>query len=109
MSKKIKKIYLSAPISGYDLKERYETFENMEKELTKQGYSVLNPMKNGLPVESPTAQHMKRDIIMLLQADAIFLMQNWNKSAGCITELHVATACGLDVLFEGIQIVSLNK
>jgi hypothetical protein len=44
---------------------------------------------------------------MLLQADAIFLMQDWNRSAGCLTELHVATACGLDVLFEGISEVQL--
>jgi len=107
MSKKIKKIYLSAPISGYDIPERQQTFQDMETKLSKLGYQILNPMKNGLDVSAPTSQHMKRDIIMLLQADAIFLMQNWNKSAGCLTELHVATACDLDVLFEGISEVQL--
>jgi hypothetical protein len=100
-------LYLSAPISGYNEKERREMFEGKENELTKLGYSVLNPMKNGLEWSAPTEQHMKRDIIMLLQADGIYLMRGWNHSAGCLTELHVATACGMDVFFEGVSKVKL--
>lgn len=107
MEKKVKTIYLSAPISGYDLNERYETFEQVEKKLTQLGFKVLSPMKNGLSQDAPTSQHMKRDIIMLLQSDAIFLMKNWNRSAGCLTELHVATACGLKVWFEDIENIEL--
>lgn len=106
-TKKVKKVYLSAPISGYDLNERYETFEKVEKELKKLGYKVLSPMKNGLSQDEPTSHHMKRNIIMLLQADAIFLMTDWNRSARCLTELHVATACGLEVWFEGLSTVEL--
>ena len=102
-SKKKKVVYLSAPISGFDIDERRETFERVENELKKLGYKVLSPMKNGLSQDEPTSHHMKRDIILLLQADAIFLMTGWNRSAGCLTELHVATACGLDVWFEGVS------
>ena len=50
MSKKIKKIYLSAPISGYDIPERQQTFQEMETKLSKLGYQILNPMKNGLDI-----------------------------------------------------------
>lgn len=109
MTAKTKKkvVYLSAPISGYDINERYETFERVENELKKLGYKVLSPMKNGLSHDEPTSHHMKRDIIMLLQADAIFLMKNWNRSAGCLTKLHVATACGLEVWFEGLSELKL--
>jgi hypothetical protein len=79
----------------------------VENELKKLGYKVLSPMKNGLSQDEPTSHHMKRDIILLLQADAIFLMTGWNRSAGCLTELHVATACGLDVWFEGLSELKL--
>ena len=79
--RKVEVVYLSAPISGYDLDERYKAFERVENGLTERGYKVLSPMKNGLPRDATTAQHMKRDIIMLLQADAIFLMTGWNRSA----------------------------
>lgn len=106
-SKKKKVVYLSAPISGYDINERRETFERVENELNKLGYKVLSPMKNGLSQDEPTSRHMKRDIILLLQADAIFLMTGWNRSAGCLTELNVATACGLDVWFEGVSELKL--
>ena len=100
-------MYLSAPISGYDIDERRETFERVENELKKLGYKVLSPMKNGLSQDEPTSRHMKRDIILLLQADAIFLMTGWNRSAGCLTELNVAMACGLDVWFEGLSELKL--
>lgn len=106
-SKKKKVVYMSAPISGYDINERRETFERMENELKKLGYKVLSPMKNGLSQDEPTSRHMKRDIILLLQSDVIFLMTGWNRSAGCLTELNVATACGLDVWFEGLSELKL--
>lgn len=106
-SKKKKVVYLSAPISGYDINERRETFERVENELKKLGYKVLSPMKNGLSQDEPTSRHMKRDIILLLQADAIFLMTGWNRSAGCLTELNVATAIGLDVWFEELTTIKL--
>ena len=106
-SKKKKVVYLSAPISGFDIDERRATFERVENELKKLGYKVLSPMKNGLSQDEPTSHHMKRDIILLLQADAIFLMTGWNRSAGCLTELNVATACGLDVWFEGLSELKL--
>lgn len=101
-SKKKKVVYLSAPISAFDIDERRETFERVENELKKLGYKVLSPMKNWLLQDEPTSHNMKRDIILLLQADAIFLMTGWNRSVRCLTELHVATACGLDVWFEGL-------
>ena len=106
-SKQKKVVYLSAPISGFDIDERRATFERVENELKKLGYKVLSPMKNGLSQDEPTSRHMKRDIILLLQADAIFLMTGWNRSAGCLTELNVATACGLDVWFEGLSELKL--
>ena len=106
-SKKKKVVYLSAPIIGFDIDERSATFERVENELKKLGYKVLSPMKNGLSQDEPTSRHMKRDIILLLQADAIFLMTGWNRSAGCLTELNVATACGLDVWFEGVSELKL--
>ena len=102
-SKKKKVVYLSAPISGYDIDERSATFERVENELKKLGYKVLSPMKNGLSQDEPTSRH----IILLLQSDAIFLMTGWNRSAGCLTELNVATACGLDVWFEGLSELKL--
>ena len=102
--KKLKKIYISLPISGYDLAERRETAKRAVERLVADGYeyeNIMNPMDNGLPAGAGTHAHMKRDFEMLLQCDAIYFLDRWNHSAGCLTELHVATAIGLEVFFEG--------
>jgi len=97
-----KKIYLSGPISGYKYEERKCTFSKIREIFELVGYEVMNPLENGLPQEASTKQHMKEDIKMLLESDKIFMMNGWNHSAGCHTELSVATALGLEVLFESI-------
>ena len=94
-----KRIYLSLPISGYDIAERKETARKKALELGKE-WEVLNPMDNGLPDDASTNAHMKRDLEMLLGCDAIYLMSRFTHSAGCMTEFHVATAIGLKVFFE---------
>lgn len=95
-----KKIYLSGPISGYDIDERKEAFSRKQAEFEGLGFAVANPMDNGLPPDAGTHAHMKRDIEMLLDCDAIYMMSQCFHSAGCKCEFEVATAIGLDVFFE---------
>lgn len=95
-----KKIYISGPISGYDYTERKQEFARIKALLEKLDYDVFNPMENGLPADASTAQHMRIDLTALLMSDEIYMMKRWNHSAGCQTELLVATAIGLDVTFE---------
>lgn len=96
----IKRIYLSGPISGHDLKERQQAFAETQQRLESVGWEVVNPMRNGLPADSPTHQHMKRDFELLLTCDTIYMMRRWLHSAGCKLEFDVATAIGLPVIFE---------
>lgn len=95
-----KKCYLSGPISGKDLDERRKAFKDVQVMLETAGYDVVNPMENGLPSDATTAQHMKRDIQLLIECDSIFIMNEWNHSQGCYTEFMVATAIGCEVIFE---------
>ena len=98
------KIYISGPISGYDLEERREAFKNVQKQLEEEGWTVFNPMENGLPAEADTHQHMHRDLAVLTTEEipfkAIYMMTHWTHSAGCKLEFDVATAIGLTVIFE---------
>ena len=95
-----KKIYISGPISGYELGERKEAFAKVKKLLELKGYEVVNPLENGLPPSSTTFQHMKRDIELLLECDEIYMMHKWTHSAGCKIEFEIATAIGLPVTFD---------
>ena len=49
-----KKIYISAPISGYDLTERKALFSQMEDILAEEGYKPVNPFSNPYPTPLPT-------------------------------------------------------
>lgn len=94
------KCYLSGPISGKCIVERRKTFMSAKMMLEAAGYNVVNPMENGLPKKSTTAQHMKRDIQLLTECDTVFMMDGWNHSQGCYTEFMVATAIGCEIIFE---------
>lgn len=105
--KKRKKVYLSLPISGYDLTERIETSLKTEMNLHERGYDVFNPLDNGLPHEASTYEHMKADIRALLDCDIVLFMSGFNRSAGCHTELAVAMAIGMEIWFQDLENVKL--
>ena len=96
----MKKIYISGPISGYDINERKDAFAKAQEVLELCGYEVRNPFDNGLDREASTHEHMRADLKMLLDCDEILMLKGWNRSAGCNVELQCAVAAGLEVCFE---------
>ncbi len=47
----------------------------------------------------PYTAYIKAGLKLLLECDAIILMSGWELSQGCLTELVVARAAGLQVFF----------
>lgn len=95
-----KKVYISGAIAHHDLKERMLVFRNAEQYLRKKGYEPVNPFKNGLPQEAHWREHMRADIMMLLQCDGIYMLNGWELSKGAKLELDVASSCGIKVFYE---------
>ena len=84
------KIYISGQITGLPIDEAREIFKRAEIELTKLGFTPINPMNNGLAVESDCTDHMRADIKMLMDCQAIYLLPNYKQSKGAMLELYVA-------------------
>lgn len=61
-------MYLSLPISGYDLDERKETALAMEVKLRGHGYDVFNPLGDQFQPGLTTNEYMKLDLKALLIA-----------------------------------------
>lgn len=103
----MKKIYISGPIGGrLDAKkreERYAWFKDKENYYKNLGYEIANPMDNGLPADATEAQHMDADFQMIRECDAILMLEGWNRSGGCKTELDYAMAIGKEVYVEKAQ------
>ena len=104
---KPKRVYISGPISGHNYEECRKKFKEVQEGLAKVGIESFNPMGNGLPPESTTAQHMRRDLSTLCREedpfDTIYMMSGWTHSKGCKTEFDCATAMGMNFIFEDVM------
>ena len=94
------KIYISGPITGTT--DYMERFAKAEKELTEQGYSVVNPAKVNahLPEDTNYEEYMKMCFCMLDMCEAIYMLKTWNKSCGANRELGYAMANDMIIMYE---------
>lgn len=93
------KIYISGQISG---KEDYkQVFESVEKELSGQGFDVVNPCKLPHDHDKSYESYMKEDIRAMLDCDVIYLIRGWQESPGATLEYEVASKCGLHIMYGG--------
>ena len=97
-----RKVYLSGPISGYDYKERRMTFARWAEALRDAGFEPVNPMENGVPKDAAIEEHMRVDLMMLLECDGIMMLKGWEKSLGARVEHEVALSCGMRVMNESV-------
>lgn len=95
-----KRIYISGPISGYDIWERKQTFRAVRQTMEAKGYEVINPMEKDLADDAPYAQHMRMDIPLLASCDVIYFLDGWRRSSGCLCELINAAVFGIKFQFE---------
>lgn len=102
------KIYISGKISGLPEAEVAFKFKQAERGLTQAGCESVNPFEIGLPYEAQWLseglsdrerweRHMDRDLDLLRDCDAIFLLDNWTSSRGAIIELKEALSHDLPV------------
>ena len=94
------KIYISGAITGTD--DYMERFAKLEKELTENGYSAINPAKVNaqLPEDTSYEDYMKMSFCMLTMCDSIYMLKGWEKSCGANRELGYAMAKNMIIMYE---------
>jgi len=116
-----RKCYISGAIDSRDAREaagmsvddfkayQKRAFGNAANVLRALGWKPINPFENGMPEDAHWRAHLKVDLGMLLQCDAIYLLQGWELSKGCKLEFDVATSCGMRVYYEhGNRLEDIN-
>lgn len=93
------KCYISLPISGYDLAERRKLAEKVKAFLVAASLEPISPLDKGLSDEAPYAEHMREDLKILLECDAICLVKGWERSRGCNVENIIAQTLNLQTLY----------
>lgn len=94
------KIYISGAISGIPFHMVTDQFNKAEAELVEKGYEPVNPLNNGIERSASWLDHMRADIKMLLDCDAIYMLVGWPDSKGAIIEKQLAQNLGLKVLLQ---------
>jgi len=88
------KIYISGPMTGLPEFNKH-AFNAAAAELRKRGYEVANPVENGVPETAPWETHMKADIKMLMDCDAVAILPGADESRGATEEVRIARILGL--------------
>lgn len=96
------KIYISGQISNLEKSDYMERFAKAEKELTEQGYSVINPAKVNaqLPEDTDYEDYMRMSLCMLDMCDSIYMLRGWSKSCGANREYGYAMAMDKTIIHE---------
>lgn len=101
------KVYISIPITGKDIDEQRRHADDVASFLLMAGHTPISPFNNGLDVNASHEEHMRADIKMLLDCDAVFFCKGASLSVGCLLEDEVATKCGLTVVTEHMPIYEI--
>lgn len=90
------KIYISIPITGYELQERKQYAENVKKRL-QQIYTdseIITPFDVCADPSLPYEVLIGNDIAALLSCDAIYVCKDSSHSKGCRLEYSAALIYG---------------
>jgi nucleoside 2-deoxyribosyltransferase len=93
----MKRIYISGPITDQPNLNR-EAFFAAEAALRTQGFEPVNPHRNGQAPDATWAQHMRADIKLLMDCDALVWLEGWEKSRGARLEMKLAYGLGMPVM-----------
>lgn len=103
----MKKVYICGPVTGKPYPEVRKQFGTAEAVIKSMGMMPVNPV-NLVDPEADWHTAMRICIKALMDADAIMLLDGWNKSKGANVEHELARILELNVLRIEIRQSKMN-
>lgn len=96
------KIYISLPITGYDLSERKKYAEHLKKnlQLINPQAEIVTPFEVNPDQKISYEEYMGNNIAALLTSDAVYFCKGWNKTMGCRLEHSAAIEYKISKIYE---------
>jgi hypothetical protein len=101
------KVYIAGQITGLPKEVCEEKFQFAESRLTRLGFEAINPLK--IVSGSSWEECMKEDIKVLVDCDAILLLDNYSISKGALLEHQIAVSLGLVIMHERNDLVEFIR
>lgn len=97
------KIYISLPITGYDLQERKQYAENVKERLQKiyPDGEIITPFDVNPDQSLPYEELIGKDIAALLTCDMVYICKGSDTSSGCRLERYAALIYGKIIARKG--------
>lgn len=93
----MKTCFISQPISDCEIKDRVRAANFARKTLLEDGWSVFAIDDDK---DASYEERVKRDIALMLKADAVYMMKDWHKSKECRLEYRIAQVTGIERIYE---------
>lgn len=97
------KIYVAGKITGLDRSEVEMKFAKAKIKLIKDGHSVFIPTVLPVYEDIPHEDYLHICYSMIDVCDAVFLLDNWQKSIGARKELQYASDWGKQIIYEDVS------
>ena len=94
------RVYISGKITGLKPGEARKNFALARIDIRRMGHKPVNPLDNGLEESAPWIRHLTKDLEMLHDCDAIYMLDGWTESKGASIEYAFALQTGKKVLFQ---------
>ena len=100
---KIKKIFVSQPMSGLSFSQVVKDREEARKQLVKiygNNIEIIDNLKEDCSIYKNRIDIIADDIHCMVDADLAYFIKDWKDHNGCLIEYKVAESYGLDILTE---------
>lgn len=94
------KVYIAGPMSGLPEKN-YQAFNDAEKQLRELGHEPLNPVWiDDLIPDGVVPEYdwfLRQTMTLLVKAEGVALLPDWDQSVGATVEVAFARACKMEI------------
>lgn len=78
-----KKLYISIPITGFDLKKQTDKADRLKARLSRKGWRVVTPFEIYAGKNPDYFDYIAADLRTLMDCDAVYFCEGWEHSCGC--------------------------
>lgn len=91
------KIYIAGKVTGESIAECTMKFGTAQKEIEALGYTAINPLAVVNDFKATWQGAMRKCIASLMDADAIYILDDAGRSKGATIELELAAAISMPI------------